>query len=299
MNIKMDLIKLISKQDIRAGESPIKPASCNASSLHELCPRYHFFATRHKDQYLTSNIISSALNITFDMGRALEHSFRIKFLEVIPITRVLGNWKISETRPLINPNMMTTQWNHETKQNEICEFGFGTEFDSLENFREIRLSGTITGRIDWAYLDDNWKITIAELKTISKTDFEKMKSAKPAHIIQALSYVRELYHYELFKGLNLELNKEAMVFYTCKDFRNRTLDERETGETPMYKVFEVDYDSHRHIMRERYESAAEAVKASTTGVKPLSRCCETYLKGRGKQCPFRVRCFMGDSDDNK
>ena len=38
----------------------------------------------------------------------------------------------------------------------------------------------------------------------------------------------------------------------------------------------------------------EAVTAATTGVCPEKRLCKTVLKGRGKACPFRVRCFMGD-----
>ena len=294
MTDKYFLTDIITKADVRAMEKSIKPHTVNASELGDLCPRYHFYACQHKDQYLCSGIIDSALSVTFEMGKALEHSFRVSFLKTLPITTILANWVIRDHIPIQRQDMVSEQWNHELQKFELCEFRLGLTENTLADFREVRYSDLITGRVDWMYIDKNEKITICELKTINKTQFDALKNPLLKHAVQDLCYIRLAHEDPKIKALGLGLNFEGKLFYTCKDFRRRTDEEKITKESSMYKEYTVDFIEYKAIMKDRWDAAQEAVTAATTGVCPEGRLCKTFLKGRGKQCPFVVRCFMGD-----
>lgn len=294
MTNRLSLIDLIAKSDVRPMEKVIKPHTVNASSLGELCPRYHYYACQHKDQYLCSGIIDSALSVTFDMGRALEHSFRVSFLKRQPITNILANWVVRPEISIQREDMINEQWNHDLQKHERCEFRLGDINNTLADFREVRYSGLVTGRVDWMYLDTNSKITVCELKTINKTEFDSMKNPKGDHAVQVLSYVRSAHEDPRLKELGLALNFDARVFYTCKDFRRRDDEDKLTNANPMYKEFIVDFKEYAVIMKDRWAAALEATTAANTGVCPEARLCKTHLKGRAKACPFAARCFMGD-----
>lgn len=292
---RLYLTDIIAKADVRPMEKNIKAHTVNASELGELCPRYHFYACQHKDQYLCSGIIDSALSVTFDMGRALEYSFRVSFLKRYPVTKVLANWIVRDDIPIQREDMVSNQWNHELQKWEKCEFRLGVAENTIFDFREVRYSGLVTGRVDWMYLDLNGKITVCELKTINKTQFDTLKNPLGKHAVQDLSYIRLAHEDFKIKALGLGLNFEGKVFYTCKDFRRRDDEDKETGANPMYKEYDVDFREYKVIMKDRWDAAQEAVTAATTGVCPSNRLCKTFLKGRGKHCPFTARCFMGDS----
>lgn len=296
---KINLTKTIAQADLGAFGGGIKPHTVNASTLYDLCPRYHYYANQHKDQHLCTSIKGSALEITFNIGNALEQEFRRKFLETYPITIVVGNWVIRDDIPVLNPDMVTKQWNHVKQCWEKCELRLGHPNNTLDDFREVRFSGLVTGRVDWIYLDHNGKLTICELKSISKTKMydEKTKKIKlteplPEHIVQDLSYIRLSYEDDLFKKLGYEVNFIGKIFYTCKEYRNRTEDERIQKLNPMYREFDVDFSDYKTIMKDRWDAASAAVTSVRDGVLPADRPCSTYLKGKGKSCPFMCRCFM-------
>jgi hypothetical protein len=296
---RINLTKVIAAADLGSFGGGIKPHTVNSSTLSDLCPRYHYYANHHKDQHLCTNIKSSALNITFDIGNALEHEFRKKFLETYPTNRVVGNWVVRPDIPVLNPDMVTKQWNHTLGKYEECELRLGHPDNTVEDFREVRFSALITGRVDWIYVDDNGKLTICELKTISKTKFidEKTKKIKltepfPEHIVQDLSYIRLACEDPMFKKLGYEVNYTGKIFYTCKEYRNRTEDEKIQKLNPMYREFDINFSDHKEIMKDRWNAATIAVNSVKDGVVPEHRPCKTYLSGRGKTCPFMCRCFM-------
>lgn len=294
MQDRICLTDILVKSDIRPMEKSIKVHTVNASDLGELCPRFHYFACQHKDQYLTSGIIDSALSVTFEMGRALETFVRKAFLEKISITKVLANWVIRDDIPIQREDMISDQWNHDLQKWEKCEFRLGHPHNTLADFREVRYSGLVTGRVDWMYLDNDNKITVCELKTISRDQFDSLKSPINKHIVQDLSYIRLAHEDQRIKTLGYFINFIGKVFYTCKDFRRRNEEDRASGANPMYKEFNIPFIEYKALMKERWDAAKEAVDAANTNTKPADRLCKSFLKGRGKSCPFSCRCFMGD-----
>lgn len=296
---RINLTRTMTNNDNGYFGGNYKPHTVNASMLYDLCPRHHFYANQHKDQHLCTSIKGSALEITFNIGNALEHEFRKKFLRTYEVTRVVANWKIRPDIPVLNEDMVTEQWNHDLGIFEKCELRLGHPDNTLEDFREVRISNIITGRVDWIYLDLDNKLTICELKTISKTKFideitKKIKLTEPLpeHIVQDLSYVRGLCEDPLMKKLGYPINFTGKIFYTCKEYRNRTADEKYQNLNPMYREFDVPFADYKSMMADRWKAAQVAIDASKSGKVPEERPCKTFLKGRGKTCEFMCRCFM-------
>lgn len=266
----LDPIKMIWEQDVSLSDTRFNEDYIHVSSIANLCPRAHYFAHKLENKTIAKEVFSTATKITFAIGRALEIYFREQFIKSHGIENIFGMWK--------------------------GELRFGTQEDTLEDYKEIEVfddDAKLIGHIDWVYRDLNGRLTVLEIKSISKGRFETELKKGPIvdHVIQVLSYVKILSQDPRVKKLKLKVNHAAHVYYMCKEYRFRSKDEDRTIN-PMYKCFTIQFKDYKKLLSTKWSVPRQAINAVKEDKIPPRTVCETYLKNPAKSCPYVCRCFM-------
>lgn len=299
--IDLEHLMYLSDSKRAINESRANPNHVNVSSLHNLCARRHYFANTMKNKLSMAQYTGGNVQLTFCMGRALEDYFKSRFLEHIPITKVLGYWELRGRDPInskyvkLLPNKKGIKVPHEMR--------FGTKEDTLDDYAEIEVFSKeykCVGHIDWVYLDDNGKITPVELKSISRPMFndnfvtKSRPVALPEHVQQLAPYLYLLGDEQFIKDNNLSVNRDGYIFYICKDYRQRTEDEKKKRLNSNYRSFKVSLANEAARTKNLLSESKLAIDSIKEGNIPPRTICKDYSCSTAKKCPFVARCFNYD-----
>lgn len=266
----LDPVQALWNQDVSLSDNRFNFTHIHISGLGGLCPRAYFFAHELENKIIAREVFSTATKVTFAIGRALERYFREQFIKSHGIENILGVWK--------------------------GELRFGTNEDTIDDYQEIQVlddNFKLVGHVDWVYRDINGKLTVLEIKSISKNRFETELKKGPIidHALQVLSYLKLLSEDPRIKALKLKFNTVAHVYYMCKDYRFRAKDE-DKSSNPMYRCFTIDFKQYKTQLKKSWDQARYTIKSLESGTLPERTVCQTYLKSPAKSCPFVCRCFM-------
>ena len=292
----INIINLITSLDNKHDEIPrVNDKFIHVSALAKFCARRHKLSLNQDEPIISSFFTNSATKIMFHVGRSLEVYFRENFLKIYPITKVLGFWRLNGQEP-DNPDMLiTTYGNKKLDPEDYMEFRLGKETDTLDNFREIEVidkSNRVIGHIDWVYLDKNGKLTVLDTKTKSKDKFDELKKRNAPcweYCIQVCAYIRMLSRDKRIKAMGLTVNKEAKLFYMCREIRNKNNipDKQEKG-SKVYMELTVKYGRYKEDLLELLAEAKKAIKEKEL---PAREKCKTLNCSSAKECPYVARCF--------
>ncbi len=299
--IDLEQLMYLSDSKTAINETRANPNYVNVSSLHSLCARQHYFANTMNNKLPMAQYTGGNVQITFCMGRALEDYFKSRFIEHIPITKVLGYWELRGRDPIDSKYVKLRKNKKGIEVPHECRFG--TLDDTLDDYAEIQVVSDkykCIGHMDWVYLDDNGKLSITELKSISRPMFNDNFVNKtrpvplPEHVQQLSPYLYLLPEVPFVKDKGLEVNRDGRIFYICKDFRQRTQEEKTKRQNSNYRSFKVSLANESVRTKNLLSESKLAIESIQNGAIPPRTMCKDYTCSTAKKCPFVARCFNVD-----
>ena len=239
----------------------------HVSALIGVCPRRHLLA--HINKLERVNSVNASMRLVWALGRAAEHHVRSQFIEAMQRRSILGMW-VCKCGFLKNEGLYKKGLSCPR-----CTGGAGIYKEAPFFDHTAR----ITGSPDMLYvrLDTN-KIRVVECKSIKKEEFEKLKSPKADHVMQAMAYN------ELLKINNLPQDDTVTIIYICKDYQF----------TSPYKEYAVkrtkDHDTQITDMWRRANLIAKGIREKAEGSNPelpsrLSTCRDdSSITAKGCDC---------------
>ncbi|NQY58459.1 hypothetical protein [Cognatishimia sp.] len=299
----LNLEELISEADKldAVQESRNNGELINVSALYKLCPRQYYYSFCNSDTIRLSQYAASRTLMTYTLGRAAETHVRKQLFKSIGINRIFASWVVDKD---CKDKHITLEYNKETKQWEYLSTRFGTDQDSVETYREVTIIddySKATGHPDIIYLDNNGKLSVGELKTISKDKFAELFSKKPefvapveGHREQISPYLYKLPEHPAVIDTGLSVNRYGKILYICKDHRTRNEKEKKYGYNPMYREFLVDLAHNEDAVYAMLEDSKTSIEHLHKKQIPPRTKCSSLKSKLAKDCPFAARCFSGD-----
>jgi len=255
----------------------------SAYSSKEWCARNDFFDVMRfragEDSYSTAS--PAHMKITFEIGNAMHHWIQNKWFTRFP--NFFGKWEC--------PNCHLVETGLKPSKCSSC----GCKSFS---YKEMYLtdSKTLTaGSIDALFKvgDSDGSVILdgVDIKTISKTEFDKLKKPNQAHVIQLLLYIN------LLRSAGYLVNSFKLL-YVCKEqvFTNYTVYKSEDGYTEMgaLREFEIMTGDYEHSLAAHLmilESLAKNIEAK---VVPSARCagCASLSSKKARSCQNSGDCFV-------
>ena len=136
----------------------------------------------------------------------------------------------------------------------------------------------ITGAPDVEITIDKDIVVIAEIKTMNKRDFDKLKKPVLDHVVQAAMYQWLYNNSDLGKAHN-----KVIILYVCKDYARGS----------PYKEFHVDVNTPvmKLNVERALELAMELKEARELDSIPERWVCDRQDCTRSKQCPVSHLCW--------
>lgn len=264
---------------------PPRAPGLHASSLWKTCARVPLLQKMFADE-LEVERITAGSRMTFDVGHALHDLIQTDYCG--PWGRLWGSWKCIRCQDVT----------HEGTMPAACPRCGLPSRDPHDNARNIVYAETpvhdkelqYVGHCDGIILDRAGNKRVFEFKTISKSQYEKLRAPKAAHVIQAHAYMSAL-------GL-----REAIIVYWDKGSQcDWSKDEsgRWVSGPPRLKVYLVAWDQalwNNMITRiKNYHRAAETARrlpvVSAKDVSAFSRVCSHSRCALAEDCSVSKFCF--------
>ena len=268
---------LLKEDGLMESYGPYKDADIRASGAHTYCARLHMLSKLYGDgTEMGLTDIPIHLAWTFEIGSAVHDRLQNQILAKTNI--ILGCWENPLTDEVIGDVADPNSW--------VTYPGPGWLFlEPAAYNEEYDIGGHTDGGVDLA----NGRRGILEIKTISKTEYDKLKKPKPEHVIQASIYMW------LF-GL-----KDSLFLYTCKGWcktpnrKSRKIAGGQGHELGPFKTFHIPYDGSVVLdLMKQISAAKKSFAALEEGRKEYPDrlpACHIKSASRSKQCPMSSLCF--------
>lgn len=242
------------------------------------CPRQYALMdlTKKKGK---DRFISTALRITFDVGRNTQKMFNEKWLK----DKMVGDWQCSSCKS--ERSMCKKPKGHCGKSGIYCNW----------EYEEPRVTSTVTGvscGLD-ALLDlDQDKLVLTEVKSMKGEDFKKLEAPLAEHRLRTQLYLDSVADSDLKDKVN---SNWAIILYVSKAYGNKVAPSILGGvhddHFSPFKEFIIKADPEAIKMYKRKALAVKKFREEDAGI-PLG-ICKTTLEKRAKYCPMIKECFSG------
>lgn len=263
---------------------PPRAPGLHCSSLWKTCARVPLLEAKYS-QYIEVKQDTAGGRMTYDVGHALHHLIQNSYLG--PFGRLWGGWKC----------IVCQKITHEGRMPEacpVCDVPWRDEKDGIQNivYAELFVQNDrlkYCGHCDGIVLTRGGNKVVFEFKTISPSQYPKLKAPKHEHIVQVHAYMAAL-------GL-----KSAIILYWDKgkqaDWTQR--DGRWANQNPHLKIFHVRYDqglwdkiAARII---DYHAAADLARklpvVEIKDIQQVHRVCNHKKCDLAGECHVRDLCF--------
>lgn len=247
-----------------------------ASKLHAVCVREHLLGYRLSLEKPVSLDLSS--RVTFDLGNAI-HSY----LQNSPAyfgTRKYGWWKCARC----GKSVFGVASRYAGVPCKDCRVPL--QYDEHELFVDHpwRASGHIDLFVDVSD-DDTPLLRVLDIKTIRRSEFQRLSSALADHRIQVIAYMMFLEHTD--HGIPFELDlRSGYVLYVSKEHIG--------GGLPL-KVFRVERDDGplEYYVEDVLSTFQRGLDDPSFLPPAKAACVESdFTSWEAKQCPARFACRM-------
>lgn len=243
-----------------------------------VCPRYYALhdvtETKPKNQWM-----DTASAITYRMGNDLQDQLVEYFANM---GRLVGDWRCLSCETILRFQ----------KRPKVCECGCKTFAPE-----EVRMKGKTSGAscgLDMLVDLGRPKLTIVEVKTMIKTQFETLEAPLAEHRLRTNLYLRLVADSDDPNAQSIDTEK-AKVLYVCKGGYKADPELKKWGLSDIYSPFK-EYDVTRDdTVTDTLVRPAEAItlyRAKAVGM-PCG-VCATALDPRAKACAKKAVCFSGD-----
>lgn len=251
----------------------------HCSSLFQVCARKEGLIKKLNPPH---EKIVAGQQLTFDIGHAMHYWWQHRYLG--PRQELWGDWFCSGCKSTTRGFMPMS-----------CSCG--TDWRSGIHYVELEVKDETLGYIghtDGILVDRaSNKRRIFEFKSISDSEYKKLKGPKPSHIIQAHAYMRRLGP------------EEALIVYANKGIQcewSRVDGEIRAGKINV-KPFVVKFDAKlwsevETRIKERKEALTvfdkilqENGSITEADISKCRRICATKEDDAAKYCPVREQCF--------
>jgi len=276
-------IKNMIHSRLAGWEKPRSHAKIHASDLMkdgEYCPRelalLDLGLGKKKDSY-----VGTALRITFDHGRDIEHRIRNDWLR----DAAVGKWKCAVCG------------NHHATFGKVpkvaCKCGYNKwEYDEYRFMDEQ--SGTSCG-VDVMLDVGEPKLRIVEIKTIDKDEWKKLVAPMAEHKFRTSLYLR-LAHASTDEVSQRVNTNVATLLYISKSYGSKDESLKASGipDSPFspFKEFTIHRDDSLSDVPLAKAEVATAWRQDRSKGMPAG-VCHSALIGRAQKCPCAVACFSG------
>lgn len=252
-------------------------AYIHASELTDpnFCPRKKHLMRKHKREEFQT--IGSALQITFDMGKATQSLINNRWLRPV----MWGDWVCRSCRSEIPENFAPT-----TCPN--CPSG-----SFIYQERKIRAKPyKVTGSVDGFVLHQGELIPL-ECKIITPNDFKTMKAPKAEHTQRTRLYLELIHKYQK-PPEGLTFSETAVVLYVSRAYGIYSPVPQQVAEdndtfSPL-RQFTVQRNDP--LNGKMWELAQEYADSSPD--KPCRGICDSINDETAQGCPVKAECFRGD-----
>lgn len=280
-------VKHMLHQRIAGWESPRSHETLHASDLmkdKEFCPREHAFLTmgivKKKAEF-----IGTALRMTFDHGRDLEHRIRDNYLRDL----VVGYWSCGVC------GQQHPTFGKEPKV-KCAKCGWGHQWRYVEPRFTSPYSG-ISGGLDLLLDVGEPKLRIVELKSMKDEDFKKLAAPLAEHNWRTRLYLRlaDESDHHISERVN---TKTAHILYCTKGFGTKeafgNLKEEGIKDAPFspFKEFVVTRDDAQSDVQVARARALHVWKQNPTAGLPCG-ICHNGLTKRAQGCLAVGACWSG------
>lgn len=264
---------------------PPRAPGLHCSSLWKTCPRVPLLEARYRE-YLKVEKDTAGQRLTYDVGHALHDMMQNTFMG--PFGRLWGNWKCLSCQDVTHEGTMPQACPR-------CDVPWRCEEDGVQNivYAELFVSDDILkycGHCDGIMLSREGNKFVFEFKTISKSQFPKLRAAKHEHVVQVHAYMNAL-------GL-----RDAVVLYLDKGSQadwKKLPDGTWVSPNPHVKAFHIKWDDDLWAtMQSRiqdYHKATERAKKLPTveieHVNEFHRICTHTGCDLAADCGVRDYCF--------
>lgn len=266
-------------------EAPRSNERLHASDLmkdKEFCPREHAFL-RMGVAKKKAEFISTALRLTFDLGRFYESQIREVYLRDI----VVGYWACgicSHPHPTFGkePKIKCPQ----------CGWGHKWEYQEP---RFTSPSSGISGGIDLLIDVGDTKLRLVEVKSMDKDEFKKLEGPLAEHRWRTSLYLR-LAEEDAGPVSGRVNNKVAHIIYVSKSFGFKDTQLKEDGIKDAafspFKEFEITRDDEASDV---HYAKARALKVWQDNPNKGLPCgiCPNGLSKRAQGCTAVAPCWSG------
>lgn len=276
---------------VNGKEEPPRAPGLHCSSLWKTCPRIPLLETKYRD-YLKVETKTAGQQLTFDVGHALHDMWQNKYIG--PFARLWGRWVCLACSPGEDGRPKVV---HEGTLPECCP-SCSTPWQYVDGTQNLVYAETFVadddlkycGHCDGILISRGGKKVVFEFKTISKSQFDGLKSPKFEHVIQVHAYMHAL-------GI-----KQALVLYMDKgsqaDWKKKP-DGTWSCTNPHLKPFNVEFDQALWAtMSARirdYHKAAEMAKTlpviERSHIDEFRRVCTSRSCDMAGDCSVRDLCF--------
>lgn len=245
------------------------PSRLRVSMLHDVCVRQRVLGYRTKA--LFTKATNTSMQLTFDIGHAI-HSFLQNSDKYFGVKR-FGWWMCMHCGGKYFgrfPKSNCKECNSPPRNIQYLEHSIKMDDPYM-----------VTGHTDCFLEVGPGDIRLADFKTITGEEFEKLNSPKGDHKIQVSAYMMLL---ELDKSLPVNINpNKGFVIYVSK---------KHTVKSLPIKAFHVERDplTDRYI-QETLSTFTEAIRDGVTVPPKHPQCEQTrFTCYRAKSCPTREEC---------
>lgn len=278
-------VKNLIHSRIAGYEPPRSSATLHASDLmkdKEFCPREQAFLNMGVAKK-KAEFISTALRITFDLGRFYENQIREVYLRDI----VVGQWKCgicSHVHPTFGkePKIKCPQ----------CGWGHKWEYQEP---RFTSPSTGISGGIDLLIDVGEPKLRLVEVKSMDKDEFRKLEAPLAEHKFRTSLYLRlaEEDDGPLSGRVN---NKIAHIIYVSKSFGFKDTQLKADGIKDAafspFKEFDITRDDSMSAISYAKAGAYNTWKKDQSQGFPCG-ICPNGLSKRAQGCTAVAACWSG------
>jgi hypothetical protein len=268
-----DDVSFVAKT-VRMADAEVEVGRLGSETVHvsslvsgSFCPRAHVIAKRHN--ITAHQKVMPAMRIVWALGRAAETHVRGQFIKAHGAGRCMGKWRC--------------------KCGNLSLVGFGAKATICGNcgtdanvYEELDLFDPITGvggHPDLVFITRKGDFRVVEIKSLNRTEFEKLFKAKPDHTLQLGFYVRILR--ESFKRDGIKGKVTGTVLYVVKDF------------VPSSPYLEFNGDASDLTLDALTGQAVIAKEAEEEGTTPPRlTACSSPKATRAKNCAACSLCFQ-------
>lgn len=278
-------LKMMVHKAVARYEEPRSPHVLHASDLMkdgvEFCPREHALlrlgVSKKKKQF-----VGTALAITYQHGRDLEHHIRNQWLR----EHVVGYWRCG---------VCSNRSNFGKAPKTKCgKCGWGSQW----TYEEVRFESSVSGiscGIDVLVNTGELKFRIGELKTLDKDAFKKLVAPLAEHRFRTSLYMKLVEESTL--PFSPQINtSEAALLYTAKSFGVKDESMKQEG------IPDSAFSPFKEFVIKRDDAIVESAVNKAIALKtwqdtpemglPCGVCANGMTK-RAQQCSAASACWSG------